>query len=123
MLGLVMSGKFDLTKDSEIRNLKRIKISGRICSVGTVFLMQLQLLDEEVIFSRISDILLSSQRVFFVMERLETLYFCADRFGFVVNPKKQFFVTSSSDLKYNAPLHSFLYKNISFVIPNYYHFL
>lgn len=68
------------------------KISGRICSVGTVFLREFQVLDEGFKFYRISDILVSLEHILFVMEIMETCYFCADRFGFVVLPTKIFLV-------------------------------
>jgi hypothetical protein len=57
------------------------------------------------------------------MEDLETCYLCEDRFGFVVIPRKTFIAIESCDLVYNVALHSFLFKNTLYVIPNYYHIL
>ncbi len=119
----LLSEKYQLKQDSEIRHLTKIKISGRICSLGTVFLRHFPVFDEGVQFFRVSDILVLFERVFFIMECMETCFFGADRFGFVVIPKKKFSVISSIDLKYDAPLHSFLYKNNLYVIPNYYQLL
>ena len=59
----------NLNNYSVIRYVKRIKISGRICYVlGSVFLRFLPvLLNESVQFFRISDLLVSDERIFFVM--------------------------------------------------------
>ena len=93
--GKLLLQSSNLNNDSEIRYVKRIKISGRICYVGSVFLRFWPILDQSVTFFRISDILVSDGRFFFVMEDLETCYLCEDRFGFVVIHRKTFIAIES----------------------------
>ena len=119
----LLSESSDLSKEAEINLLKKIKIAGRICCVGTVFVCHLPVLNESVQFMRFSDILVSSGRILFIMEHMETCYLCVDRFAYVVIPQKTFMVIGIKDFVFNAPIHSFLYKNTLYVIPNYYHFL
>lgn len=112
--------KTKLTMDSKIKFLKTVKIAGRICSKGTVFLSKLPTLDEQPSFFRIADVILSVNGLYVIMENLKTLFFCEDRFSFIVTPKRNFGVVKIIELNFSAPLHSFQYDNELHVIPNYY---
>ena len=112
-----------LKKDSSIRIIKKIKISGRICSIGSVFLSQLPQENTNAVFFRIADVIISGDKILLIMENMVTCYLCVDRFSFVVLPQQTFTVVAGNSLPFSAPFYSFLYDDSLHVIPNYYHVL
>lgn len=101
------------------QSLKSVTIAGRLCTVGTVFVRQLPSLNTKAVFFRISEAVVS-KRILFIMEEMDTLFFCQQRFCFIVSPLKTFVLVSLKDLVFDAPLHSFNYFNELHVFPNYY---
>ena len=111
-----------LNLNSKIRIVKRFKMSGRICSVGTVFLRKLA---EDVegfpVFFRVAEVIMSEFGVYVVMENIVTIFFCRDRFAFIVQPQQTFdSCLNYSAFKFVTPLHSTTYEGHLHVFPNYY---
>lgn len=115
-----MCQSYDITENSKFQTLKSVTISGRLCTVGTVFLRRLPTSESNAVFFRIAEAMVSG-KVFFVMEELHTVLFCQDRFSFIVSPLNTFIFVSLNDLVFDVPLHSFYYDNEIHVSPNYYH--
>jgi hypothetical protein len=112
-----------LHEELKYQPLKTLSITGRICKAGTVFLRHFQTSDSQPVFYRISEAILLAGKTFLVMEDLETVSFSRDRFCFTVIALKTYVVLSRKNLKFPAPLHSFLFNNQLYVHPNYYHML
>ncbi|XP_032798501.2 uncharacterized protein LOC116935270 [Daphnia magna] len=112
-----------LSGNLKYRQIAKIKISGRICQSGTVFLRKLPSDENHALFFRISDAISCERGTFLIMEQLTTCSFCHDRLVFIVQPKKSFVIVSPDNLSFNVPLHSFFYCHDLHVIPNYYHML
>lgn len=112
-----------LSGNLKYRQIAEIKISGRICQSGTVFLRKLPSDENHALFFRISDAISCERGTFLIMEQLTTCSFCHDRLAFIVQPKKSFVIVSPDNLSFNVPLHSFFYCHDLHVIPNYYHML
>jgi hypothetical protein len=110
----------NLWVDSKYQPLKSLTIAGRLCKARTVFVRSLPSFDSKAVFFRIADSFVSG-KVFLVMEELDTICFCHDRFSFIVQPKNICIVVSRDDLVFSAPMYSFNYENEIHVIPNYYH--
>lgn len=112
----------NLQKESSVRTIKKIKVAGRICSVGSVFLRHMPEHNNSAVFFRIADIILCDD-ILFIMEDMITCFLCVDRFSFVVLPQQTFTVIKGDSLSFSTPFYSFWYDNSLHVIPNYYHIL
>jgi len=93
-----------------------ITISGRLCTVGTVFLRRLATSESSAVFLRIAEV---AENFVFVMEELETALFCQGRFSFIISPLNTFIFVSLNDLVFDVPQHSFYYDNEIHASPNY----
>lgn len=117
------SNKDEFPHDLKFQTLQTLRITGRICKAGTVFLRHLQSCESQPVFFRISEAILLTGKTFLVMEEMETMYFDQERFCFIAIPLQIHVVISRDNLEFAAPLHSFFYNNQLLVRPNYYHML
>jgi hypothetical protein len=101
---------------------KRVKVSGRYCSQGTVFLRKRE---EELlpIFYQIKEIFYSGNVTIFIMQAMTTMYFDRDRFSFILSPSEEYCAILPSDLIYPVPMHSFFFDDEIHVVPSYYSLL
>lgn len=99
-----------LREDSNFQPLKTLTLAGRLCSIGTVFLRSLPTWNTLAVFYRIAEAIIAEQ-TFLIMEELNTVSFCLDRFSFIVNPKNNFIGIPRNSLVFYAPLYSFYYDN------------
>jgi hypothetical protein len=105
-----------------ISSVKTLKVSGRLCKKGSVFLKEIE--NSMPVFWRISNVLVLDNDTVFIFENLTTLFFSDDHFSFVVRPSETFCAISQfSSLLFHCPLQSFVLRNNIHVIPNYYHML
>ncbi len=119
----ILCDKTKLFKNSLIKTAKKIRISGRICGIGTFFLLKLPQFESQPMFFRIADIIISNEGIFLIMEGVCNTLFERETFSYTCQPNKLFSVIQSHMLPFPAPLHSFLINDIFYVIPNYYHIL
>lgn len=116
-------------KDVNIWEIRTVRIAGRLCQSGAVFLKEPPSFESLPKFCRIVSMYsLDNQREpFFIMEDLNTLFFTRNHFSFVVQPTAPqstvFYAVNCAKMRYNVPLHSFLLKDVIHVCPNYYHLL
>ncbi len=116
---------FDILKDSglsHVTSFSKCKISGRMCTIGSVFLTKLSSDFDLPTFSQVVDIIVSPEKFMFVMENLCTWYFEYDRFSYVAVPTKKYFSISCDLLLFKVPLKAFFFDEHVHVIPHYYHF-
>lgn len=100
---------------------KSFKVSGRICSKGTVFLRDMPGSESLPNFWRVSDILISDDGInLFVFEELLTCIFELDSFSFIVKPMNKFQAMKPCQLVFKVPLQSFTKQSQLHVIPRYY---
>jgi hypothetical protein len=93
-----------------ISSVKTLKVSGRLCKKGSVFLKEIE--NSMPVFWRISNVLVLDNDTVFIFENLMTLYFSDDHFSFVVRPSETFFAISQfSSLFFHCPLQSFVLRN------------
>ena len=103
----------------------KLKMSGRIVSIGTVFLKQ-KLVESQPLFWSIADVLYvpNNAQTVLIMQELITDYFSEETFSFIVKPSPQCYkAVYPLKVPYDVPLQSFNVENDIHVIPNYYHLL
>jgi hypothetical protein len=117
----ILCDNTSLLRHSLIRTVQKIKISGRVCKVGTFFLLKLPHFETPAQFFRIADIIVSDDGIFLIMEGVSChTFFDSNSFSFICKPNS---VLKSNSLPFPAPLHSFFINENHHVIPNYYHML
>lgn len=96
-----------------ISSVKTLKVSGRLCQKGSVFLKAIE--NSMPVFWRLSTVLILDNDKVFIFENLMTLYFSDDHFSFVVKPSETFCAISQfSSLLFNCPLQTVLWRSQSF---------
>lgn len=84
--GILLVLRQHFMHEQTFQSLKSVTIAGRLCTVGTVFLRKLPSSNTNAVFFRISEAEVS-KRILFIMEEMDTVFFCQQRFCFIVSPE------------------------------------